>query len=317
MLKVLFVSSGNSKEGISHIVKNQGESLRCAGLDVDYFTIVGKGLKGYLKNVIPLRRHIKKNKYDIIHAHYSLSAFAATLARCKSLVVSLMGSDIRLGFFIRSVIKLFSLFFWEATILKSQDMLGNIGIKKGEIIPNGVNTYLFKPIDKKSVRENLGWNGKKKHMLFASNCSRAVKNFPLMQKAYEMLRTTESVELYILENIPHQDIPKYMNASDVVILTSLWEGSSNVIKEAMACNCPIVSTDVGDVRWIFGDTPGCYITSFDPADVAQKLKLALEFSKKHGRTQGRKRIIELSLDSETIANRIIRVYELVLERNEQ
>ena len=101
---------------------------------------------------------------------------------------------------------------------------------------------------------------------------------------------------------------------ELVILTSLWEGSPNVIKEAMACNCPIVSTNVGDVRWVIGDTEGCYITSFDPEDVAEKIKLALEFGK---RTNGRDRIIELGLDSETIAKRLIDIYSKVLEENKE
>ena len=107
-------------------------------------------------------------------------------------------------------------------------------------------------------------------------------------------------------------ITYYMNAADVLLLTSLWEGSPNVIKEAMACNCPIVSTDVGDVRWVFGETEGCYLTSFDPEDVADKIKLALVFAEEKNRTNGRKRIIEFGLDTETIANKIIDVYKKVV-----
>jgi len=175
-LKVLFVSSGNNKFGISPIVKNQGASLREFGIDVNYFTIQGKGLKGYINNVLPLRKYVRKQNFDVIHAHYSLSALAATLAGCRPLVVSLMGSDIRLGFLIKTAIKICSLLIWDDLIVKSQDMVDNIGINKCKIIPNGVNITLFKPIDKKTAIERLGWDERKKHILFAADPTRPVKN---------------------------------------------------------------------------------------------------------------------------------------------
>ncbi len=93
-MKVLFVSSGNSEIGISPIIKNQGESLKQNGIDLYYFTIKGKGINGYLKNIPILKKYLKYHNYDIIHAHYSLLAIVATLSGAKPLVVSLMGSDI-------------------------------------------------------------------------------------------------------------------------------------------------------------------------------------------------------------------------------
>jgi teichuronic acid biosynthesis glycosyltransferase TuaC len=95
-------------------------------------------------------------------------------------------------------------------------------------------------------------------------------------------------------------------------VTSFSEGSPLVIKEAMACNCTIVSTNVGDVEWVLGDTEGCYIAVFDAKDVAKKLKLAIEFREEHQYTNGRNRITELGLDSETIAGRIMEVYKKVI-----
>jgi glycosyltransferase involved in cell wall biosynthesis len=96
-------------------------------------------------------------------------------------------------------------------------------------------------------------------------------------------------------------------------MTSISEASPQFIKEAMACNCPTVSTDVGDVKKLIGNTDGCYITTFDPEDVAEKVKMALEFRIKYKQTNGRKRIIELGLDSETVAGKVIEVYKKVLK----
>jgi len=313
-MKVLFVSSGNSKKGISPIVRSQGGSLQKAGIDVAYFPIHGKGLKGYLKNVQPLKRHILKVKYDIVHAHYSLSAIAATLAGCKPMVVSLMGSDIRLGFTFRYTVKIAASWVWDALIVKSWDMQQHIAIQKSVIIPNGVEIENFKPDYKKNVRNTLGWDETKTHILFGSSPARTVKNFPLFEKALELVEDSEEkIETHVLENIPHEDIPKHMSASDVVVLTSRWEGSPNVIKEAMACNCLVVATDVGDVAWLFGDEPGHFLSGFDPADVAEKITLALQFSEEKGKTNGRQRILELGLDSESIAKRLIAVYQSVLQ----
>ena len=94
-MKLLFVSSGNSKNGISTIIKNQGVSLKNQDIELDFFTIEGKGIKGYLKSIPYLKKQLKENKYDIVHAHYSLSAFTASLAGAKPLIVSLMGSDVK------------------------------------------------------------------------------------------------------------------------------------------------------------------------------------------------------------------------------
>jgi glycosyltransferase involved in cell wall biosynthesis len=108
--------------------------------------------------------------------------------------------------------------------------------------------------------------------------------------------------------VAHNDVPKYLNEADVLVFPSYMEGSPNVIKEAMACNCPIVSTDVGDVSWVFGKTKGCYLASFDPADFAEKLKEAISFAQTKGRTKGRQRIVNLSLDMATVAKRLKSIY---------
>jgi glycosyltransferase involved in cell wall biosynthesis len=116
----------------------------------------------------------------------------------------------------------------------------------------------------------------------------------------------------LVSNIPGPQLKFYYSSADLLLLTSFHEGSPNVIKEAMACNCPVVSTEVGDVRFLFGESDGHFISSFDPSDVAEKIQTALEYSQTTGRTGGNSRIIQLGLDSERIAEKIIKLYNNVL-----
>lgn len=306
-MKVLFVSSGKSGS-ISEIVKNQGESLKTAGIDVDYF-IIKPGFSGYLLSVPKIRRTLRHKKYDLVHAHYSLSGFAAALAGCKPLVVSLMGSDVFMSVWLRILTRCFYYWKWDATIVKTKEMKELIKLKRAHIIPNGVNINRFKPMPKAGARKHLNYPQDKKLILFISIPDRPEKNSGLAEKAVELLKGKE-IELMKISNVPNSEIPYYLNAADILLLTSKWEGSVNVVKEAMACNCPVVSTNVGDVEWITGKTGSCFITSFDPEDVANRIKTVLSDGK---RTNGRLRIVELGLDSVSIATRILILYKEALK----
>ena len=304
-LKILFVSSGNASGGISTIVKYQGESLITKGLQVEFFTIKGKGLYSYIHHIFILRNFLKNNKFDIIHAHYSLTAFLSSFAGARPLVVSLMGSDVLENKFNRILLHIFQNCFWKEVIVKSKEMAMVLNYNRTEIIPNGVNINHFRPLDKTECLRKIGWDPDKKHLLFSSNPKRPEKNYSLFERSIDLLPKNYNFVLHVLSDISYQNIPFWINAADILILSSLHEGSPNVIKEAMSCNCPIVSTNVGDVKWVIGETEGCFISSFNEIDFAQSIKKGLDFGKK---TNGRERIVFLGLDSESIAIKIIGLY---------
>ncbi len=307
-MKVLFVSSGNNINGISPIVKNQGASLeRNTACEIHYFTIQGKGVWGYLQNIPRLRKTYKSFKPDVVHAHYSLCGFVATLAGISTVIVSLMGSDVKAKPIFKSVILLFAKLFWKEVIVKSEDMKQDLGYKHAIVLPNGIDFDTFFPMSKDDANVRLEWETEDKTIiLFAANPKRPEKNFQLAEKAVQQL-PQDTYILKVLQDVPNNLMPYYLNAADVVVLTSLWEGSPNVIKEAMACNRPIVCTDVGDVRHNFQGLEGCYITSYDVIDVAK----ALEKAVKYEYTQGRAKIEDLGLCATDVAERLVGIYRQV------
>ena len=304
-MKILFVCSGN-RIGVSPIIRNQGESLVREGIDVVYYTIKGKGLKGYLSNIKPLKNYLKGNSFDFVHAHFSLTAFVASLAGVKPLVVSLMGSDVKSSFFYKILIRVFAfLFSWRSIIVKSQDMYDDLGIKCAQIIPNGVDITRFKKMDKVECQEKLGWNKSKRHILFPANAERREKNYQLAIEAISFLNNP-LVEIHSLHNVPNEEMPIWYNAADVVLLTSLWEGSPNAIKEAMACCRPIVCTNVGDVAWLLDGVDNCYVVEHKSEEVVEKINLALNGS---SITKGIDKIYKLNLTDKQVVNQLIGIYK--------
>lgn len=314
-MKVLFVHSSNSSYGIESFIRSQGESLIEKGINLDYLPIKGKGILGYSKNINAIKT--KAKDYDIIHAHYGLIGLLCALSFTKKpLVLSVMGSDIY-GSYNPEGKRIFSSYFimlltqiallkCDALIAKSVNIYKFIPYKnKTEIIANGVNFSMFKPLNKNECKKELNLEVDKKILLFLANPKDPRKNYSLVQKAVEKI----SKDDFLLLNpypIKHKDFPKYLNASDAFILTSYNEGSPNVIKEAMACNIPIISTKVGDVEEIINKTEGCFLVDFNADDVANKIQSVIAFGK---RTSGRKDISHLN--SEVVAQKIIDIYNKI------
>ena len=314
-MKVLFVFSGNSTVfAISPFIQSQAESLRKLGHTIDYYPIKGKGIGGYISNIPQLKHYIKKGNYDLIHAHYSLCIMVAILCFVKvPKVGSFMGNDI-LGeynskgkFLIKSLpIMLLSILvqpFLNYAICKSKDMSKLIYFVPYQIIPNGIDLETFRPLV-------LKLDTNKKRILFLGDIYDINKNYKLLNEAIKYIKHY-NIEIIAPYPLPQNQIVELFSEVDVFVLCSIVEGSPNVIKEAMACNCPIVATNVGDVSWLLGNLEGHYICKNDPIDLASKIEQAFEFGQ---RTEGRRRIIELKLDSESIAKRIEKVYEIIQRR---
>ena len=321
-MKVIFVASGNKKGAgvVSSFVQSQFDSLRAEGLDMVLFPIKGKGWRGYMKAVFAFRKVVKCEKPNIIHAHYSTCGFVASLATIcmrhkPKIMVSILGSFPTKGAKWRRV-RWAIQHLWDGALTKSERTRAQLGFDL-PVIPNGVNLDIFHPIDYSTARKVVGFEEGKKYVIWCSNPSRPEKNYALAKAVIKELEKERVSELRKVELVPvfdktPNDVMTYMNAADCLLLTSDSEGSPNVIKEAMACNCPIVTTDVGDVWERLHDLEGCYVVPDNEIENERVKELGnaigkvLEFGK---RTEGRKRIMEDKLTVEQVAKRIANIYE--------
>jgi teichuronic acid biosynthesis glycosyltransferase TuaC len=304
-MKILVVSSGNSGK-ITPFIKQQSESIKELGVEVEHFLIKGHGISGYLSNYKDLIKRLKQTKFDIVHAHFGLSGALSVLQRKVPVIVTFHGCDINEAK-LRIISKYLVSPLTKYNIVVNESMLKFLPANKTTLVPCGIDIEQLPLIDKMEARSRLGFNNQKKYVLFSSSFTREEKNAQLALDAMNLI-SDSNVELIEFKGYSY-DLVKYLFAAvDVALLTSIREGSPQFVKEAMVCNCPVVTTNVGDVKWLINDTPGCFITSFETNDVAEKIKLALEFASQNRQGKARERILNLNLDNAYIAKKVVEIY---------
>lgn len=243
--------------------------------------------------------------YDVVHANYGLTAPAALAQPRRPVVLSLWGSDLlgSVGWLSRLCARAA-----DAVIVMSDEMAAALDPIDSHVIPHGVDTRRFRPLPRRFARERVGWDGDTAQVLFPYAARRPVKDYPRAEAvvAAARERLDEDVELRTLHGVAHDRMPLYVNAADALLLTSKREGSPNSVKEAMACNCPVVATDVGDVRTLLGDVTASHVCRTDEELVDGLVDVLVRGE----RSDGRAHIEPYSLDR--MGERIVDVYESVL-----
>ena len=307
-MRILIVANHNTGKFTTFITE-QVESLRQLGVEVDYYGVHGKGILGYLSNLSSLKAKIREYYPDLIHAHYGLSGLLANLQRQVPVVTSYHGSDIHTGgrtlFFSKLATRLSAYNIFVSKRLLDQS--GYNGPKKC-IISCGINMNIFHPIERAVARKALGWDPQGIYVFFGGAFDNKVKNSPLAKAAVAQI---EGAQLMEMRGYTREEVNLAMNAADCLLMTSHREGGPLVVKEAMACGTPVVAVRVGDADETMTGVEGCYATSFDVNEVTSCLKQALSFK---GKTEGRQRIIELGLPMEQVAQKVIAIYNLVLNK---
>jgi glycosyltransferase involved in cell wall biosynthesis len=302
-------------------IRTQVEYLKRAGIDIEVFVVKKRSRKlMYPVAALELRKRLTDPTIDIVHAHFSYVGMIARLQWKVPVVVSYCGDDVlgtvgpdgHLTFFSRVAAFAGRILgnYADAVIVKSQQMARGLSRKNVHVIPNEVDMETFQPVEKEHARAILGLDAGKKYLLFAANPKIAVKRFPLAQRIAEQLKQRDpSVELLVVYKEPQERLALFMNACDALIFPSYQEGSPNIVKQSMACNLPIIATNVGDVPEIIGNTDGCYICRPDVNEFVGRLSELLAHPK---RTQGRSRVQHLT--GPMVARQVIDVYEQVLRK---
>ncbi len=324
-MKVLMITShfptAERPMGVPFIGR-QVEFLRREGVDVDVFHFKGKmNLFNYISAWWRLRKHISGKRYDLMHAQWGHSA-ALAFPKRMPWVITFRGNDLEgiigkngnrtiLGKILQTVSKITARFA-DGVIVVSESLGQNLKRDDYWIIPSGLDLEKFKIISKREARKSIDLPEDKKLILFAaSTIANPRKRFELAKSAVDIVKKRYDAELIVASRVGHELIPVYMNACDALILTSIHEGSPNVVKEALACNLPVVSVDVGDVRKRIENIEGCYICV---DDTKEKLAAALEQVLKNDcRIDGRHAISEL--DERETTRRVIEVYQMALLKN--
>lgn len=303
-MRCLVVHSGNVNE-LSPFIKEQMDSIsRIADVEFSVFTIKGKGISGYTRNLPKYYGCLKENGIDIVHAHYGLSGAFSCMQGKVPVVTTFHGSDININRNLKRFLSRFAMQRSSHSIFVSSSMLGTAKARRKSVIPCGVDLETFRPMNKSVARERMGLDADKQYVLFSSSFTNPVKNAALAFGAVNLLKTRSNVELLELKGYTRPEVALLMNAADVGLMTSFAEGSPQFVKEALACNLPIVSTNVGDVEQRTTGIAGCYVCdSYDPGEVADKLTKTMIPG---GRISGRQSVG--CLESRHIAKRIAQVY---------
>jgi len=321
-MKVLVICnmypSKNSYLGTS--IKQQVEDLETEGFTIIKVVKNQKSRIVYVPFILENIFYLLFSSYDIVHAYYGFhSALLAAIIKRRPLIITFIGSDALREPLRNKVYRILQRFVVSRSnhIIAVSSGIRNILISdlgadpdKISLITFGIDLGLFKPITKAAARKELGFPSDKKLVLFPSSPKRTEKRFDVFQKAMELLqKDNHNIAPVILSNNgrPYSEVPLVMNACDVLVLTSDSEGSPTVIKEAMACNLPIVSVDVGNVAELIRNTANCYICKQDPVNIAEGIRLVLSEGM---RTIGRNNIKHLS--SKKIVKELVGLYKKIV-----
>ncbi len=342
-MKILIVASDKNGR-FAPFIEEQMAALQARGIEVLRYGITGKGIIGYLRELPALKRMIRKVRPNIVHAHYGLSGLLANLQRLVPVVTTYHGSDINVPSILRFSKIAMRLSAHNIFVSKRNVSLalGDEAMRLFTLLPCGVN--IPQPWSELQTQwvEQLTlnqWVHSKldkeiKYVLFAGAFDNAVKDPELAKSVIAIYNSlianrqspianlqspianrqspiaNRQIELIELKGYTRDQVTALMYNCHALLMTSKTEGSPQVVKEAMACGCPIVSVDVGDVAERTSGVEGCYVVpTREPKDIAEALRKALAFS---GRTNGRERIIEMGLSNEQVAERLENIYANVL-----
>lgn len=243
-------------------------------------------------------------RYDLIHANYGLTAPAALLGNGTPTVLSLWGSDL-LGS--TGPLSRFCARLVDEVIVMSRQMASRLD-RPVHVIPHGIDMDRFRPLAREQSLAEVGWDRDHTHVLFPYGPDRSIKDFPTAASVVGAVRERleQPLRLHTVSGVDHDRMPYYYNAADAVLITSRREGSPNAVREALACNRPVIATDVGDIREHIDGLPVSRVCD-SRSELAAALASALTTERSPA---GRHRVRKTS--AEAMGERLETVYEQAL-----
>lgn len=300
-------------------VKRQVESLMAAGLRCDVFFIRGyRSAVAYpLAALRLLAWNLRQHRYVLVHGHGGETALVARFYMRAPVLISYCGDDllgtprangsVPLGHRMRRWVLRQHARLLTATLTKSKEMedaLPHAVRSRNAVVPNGVDRRLFTPIGRGEARRHLGWDNGEHVALFAADPAVERKRHWLAQAACDLAaQRLDGVRLHVAAGVAPEAMPLLMSAADCLLLTSSIEGSPNVVKEALMCDLPIVTTPVGDVRELLAAVEPSWICEAEPDALAESL---VECLRDPRRSNGREASAQLG--TEEIASRVLSLY---------
>ena len=288
-------------------VHEQVVDLRALGLDVHVLHFDGRrDALNYFRAGGRLRRVTRRERFDLVHAHYGLSGAVALVQHRVPVVTTLHGSDtgyVRWQGYVSWLVARRT-----TPVFVSESGAKQLGCLSAPIIPAGVDTELFVPSERAQARRALGWDRAGRYVLLPGARRNPVKRADLFDAAVrEASQTVGELKPVSLEGFSRQEVALVMNAVDVTLVTSDSEGSPVAVRESLACMTPVVSVPVGDVPAVVAGLPGCAIAPREPRALARGLLGALQAD----RHPALRRRAERS-SRRRIAERVVALYESVV-----
>jgi glycosyltransferase involved in cell wall biosynthesis len=249
-------------------VRDQVDEVRRRGIDVELFSFPpGRG--EYIPATRRLRSRLRRESYDLVHAHYGLAGWVARLAGAKPLIVTFHGTDVRHHI----VGPLSRRLAWRTDLVAAvsralfaaeDGRAGLPAVPGSAVLPCGPDLERFRPGSRRDARTALGLDPDGRYLFFPANPSRPEKRH---DRAAEVAAACE-VELLTGGSIEPDEMPLWINAANAVLVTSDYEGFGLAAVEALACDVPVLSTPVGIAPFALGGIPGCLCAPFDVAEWA-------------------------------------------------
>jgi len=322
-MRVLYVVPCSAEGNEFVFAKRQIAGLEAAGITCRSFFLTSRtSISFFLKARYRLKDEIRKFHPDVVHAQFgTVNGILCVCAGASPLVVTFRGGDLnptrevsRIRSLAGRLLSQLTALRADATICVTERLRNRLWWRRDrtKVIPNGLDLSLFVPIPKLEARKAVGWQANERIVLVNAGRNERVKRLDLALAAIEHARcSVNDLRCEVLRgDIPAEKMPFYLNAADCLVVTSDWEGSPNVVKEALACNLPVVSVDVGDVPERLSDVIPSRIAERSPEALA---RCVTEVLQENRRSNGREKIVALS--DKVIGDKILEVYRQVISES--